>query len=90
MSDDMTKLSKIIGSVSLDIKAVNEISDELNKLIGELDEGYSAKLVCSFERLHEGLVERVSMLKQKNHILQTIMETKSLEIVDVVIPKRNY
>lgn len=90
MCEGMTKLSEIIGSVSLDIKAVNEISDELNKLIDELDEGYSAKLVCSFEMLHEGLVERVSLLKQKNHILQTIMETKSLEIVDVVIPKSNF
>lgn len=85
MTDEYRKLSDIVGGVRADILEMSELSNELERLIAELDHNYSSKLVDRFELLQGKLAERLDFMRKKSHLLTTIVETNSLEIVDTVI-----
>lgn len=85
MNDELCKLSDIVGGVRADIMEMSELSNELERLVAQLDQNYSAKLVDSFELLQGKISERLDYMRKKSHILTTIVETNSLEIVDTVI-----
>lgn len=87
MDEGFQKITDLISDVRDDVVGLSDLSDELKRLIGLLDGGYSAKLVDQLEVLHSGLEERVETLKQKSHILTTVVETNSTEIFDSVIRK---